>query len=149
MRPLVLLLCVCACGGRLADDNASQNDATSDASPVNPFVGGQHWKGTYYCAQGLTNLDLQIVSTHGDTIDDALFNFDWSGGISGSFHLSGTFDPTTLSATFAPGAWINHPAHWYSVGMAGTVDVSTMSYTGNIADPVHAACGTFSVELAH
>ncbi len=120
---------------------------SSVASAKNPFESGQHWTGTYTCAQGLTSLDLQIVSAHADVVDDALFVFDWSGGVSGSYHLSGTFDPATQHATFTPGAWIAQPQGWYSVGMDGTVDTA-MNYSGNITDPVYALCGTFNVQLS-
>lgn len=158
MRTHLLLVLVVGCGGRLADDAVSQTtDAAPDAAtttdggeasvplPPNPFSPGQHWRGTYTCAQGLTNLDLQIVSTHADIVDDAVFAFDWSGGVSGAYHLSGAFDPATHRTILTPGAWIDQPQGWYSVGMDGIVDLTTMTYAGNIADPTYSSCGTFTV----
>jgi len=109
----------------------------------NPFAGGDHWKGTYTCPQGLTQLDLQIISVSGDDIPEAIFSFDWTtGGVSGAFYMSGTFDPNTWNATLTPGAWITQPSGWFTVGMEGTVDSSTMTYAGNITA---SGCGTFSV----
>ena len=143
------------CGGRIADDSSfgpasnAADDAgiAADTSPLhpsttNPFHPGEDWFGTYTCPQGLTNLDLRIVSSHDDVIDDALFIFDWqAGGTSGSYHMTGTFDGATNTATFTPTAWIVQPGfNWYMVGMAGTVGGNT--YSGNIDGT---SCGTFDV----
>jgi hypothetical protein len=112
-----------------------------DVRPPNPFTPGSEWKGTYFCPQGETDLVLRIVRVHGDTIDDAVFDFDWSGGVSGSFHLRGTYDEPTAHAVFEPGAWISHPSGWYSVGMDGTV-ANEVTYAGTI---VADGCGSFRV----
>jgi hypothetical protein len=120
-------------------------DASMDgfATPLAfPFHPGEHWIGTYTCPQGLTKLDLAIVSTSGNDVTDAVFNFDW-GSVTGSFHLSGTFDPPAHAATFQPGAWIVQPnTNWYTVGMTGTIDETTMTYAGDILGQ---GCGTFSL----
>ena len=114
-----------------------------DAALPNPFVVGDDWTGTYVCAQGVTNLTLHVLAVSGDAIDDAVFDFDWtSGSVTGSYHLSGTYDPTTDHARFAPGAWIAQPAGWFSVGMDGTVDPTTPVYAGHITD---SSCAAFSV----
>lgn len=111
-----------------------------------PFTPGQDWLGTYTCAQGLTSVDLRIVSTHCDVIDDAQFIFDWqTGGVTGSYHMTGTFDPNSGTATFTPAGWIIDPNGMgnlssHMVGMSGSVSGNT--YAGNITD---GACGSFSV----
>lgn len=105
-----------------------------------PFHAGDHWRGTYTCPQGSTALDLVIVSVDGSDITDALFDYDWNG-VTGSFHLSGTFDAESGHATFLDGAWISRPSsEWYSVGLDGTATES--SYAGLI---VGKGCGSFSL----
>ncbi|HVY47575.1 MAG TPA: hypothetical protein VHB21_16915, partial [Minicystis sp.] len=112
------------------------------AAPLpNPFAAGQHWLGTYTCEQGLTELDLRIVAVQGDDIGDGVFAYTW-GDVVGSYHVTGTFEPATASAKFVPGAWIDQPAGWTSVGMLGTVDAAMTTYAGDIT---YAGCGTFSV----
>ena len=161
---LLLLLCLHAagCGGRIRDDADSTQDSvaapaattpaatTPAATPptaIDPFHAGDDWGGTYTCAQGLTKLDLRIVSMHGDVIDDATFDFDWaSGGVRGSYHLSGSFDPATSTATFTPGEWIDYPgamggySSWYAVGISGAA--SDAVFAGDVSNP---ACGTFTL----
>lgn len=143
-RFAALFLVLVGCGGRFADDDAgSDPDASPPTAPsVHPFRPGQDWVGTYTCAQGLTDLDLRIVATDGDTISDALFLFDWkTGGESGSYHMTGTFDPKSGNATFTPKAWIDQPdPSWHMVGMSGAV--VGHRYAGDITD---SECGTFGV----
>ncbi len=145
-----------ACGGRVLDESSSVNQTSAaypgeePPSPVlasNPFHPGDDWDGTYSCAQGLTSLDVRIVATHDDVIDDALFLFDWNGGdVIGSYHLSGTFDPATARAVFTTGAWIDQPGagygftSWFPVGLSGTV--AGTRYQGDIT---HDSCGSFSL----
>jgi hypothetical protein len=134
------------------------------ASPVSanaaqgPFRPGDHWIGTYSCAQGPTRADLQIVSTSANRITDAIFKFDFTPHIAtgvepspvpprtGAFHISGGFDSASLSADLAPGAWIVRPDEsWAAVGMRGRVELATMTFTGAITGP---GCGSFSVQRA-
>ncbi len=169
----LILLAAAACGGRLADDTAisaepgdagqdadqdarmAPDHAVSDAGTMegsapppasgnDPFRPGQDWFGTYTCPQGLTQLDLRIVAMHDDVIDDAEFIFDWTGGNeSGSYSMTGAFDPATGIATFTPSAWISRPGpSWYMVGLSGTATTST--YGGDITSTT---CGAFSVTL--
>ena len=118
-------------------------DGGRPAVAKNPFRPGDHWVGTYTCPQGLTQLDLQIGSTSANDITDAIFGFDFApGAVTGSFHLRGVFDPEALTAVFVAGSWIVRPHGWLTVGMQGTVALSTMTYAGRITYP---ACRSFSV----
>ncbi len=154
LRTCLFVLVMTGCGGRIADDSSFEppppNDdastsveaGTSPPPPPapDPFHPGEDWLGTYTCPQGLTNLNLRIVSMQGDTIDDALFIFDCPGA-SGSYHMTGSFDRETSTATFVPTQWIVQPGpNWYTVGMAGTVRSGT--YAGGITS---ASCGSFTV----
>lgn len=152
------VLLTAACGGRIlqgSDSITSEDDpaaTTPDSRPdageksqaakfTDPFAPGQDWTGTYTCEQGLTDLDLKIVAMHDDTIDDALFDFDWEGGpTTGSYHLSGSFDPSSGIATLTPGNWVDQPSGWISVGMSGPA--SENGFSGNITN---GACTTFSI----
>jgi hypothetical protein len=118
-----------------------------------PFRPGEHWVGTYVCPQGVTKLDLQIVSASAVAVTDAIFKFDYvpppqpgvaPGTRTGAFHLSGAIHPDDLQVELDPGAWIVRPdAGWRTVGMRGSVDVDTMTFAGNISAT---ECGGFSVQ---
>jgi hypothetical protein len=130
--------------------SSANGDAAAAPLPVgvmpspNPFHPGDRWSGTYVCPQGSTELTLVIESVTGEDLD-AEFDFDWvAGQASGSFHLTGTFDPITRRATFEPGAWIVRPGdNWYTVGLDGTVDVAARTYAGAITGP---GCGAFALQ---
>ena len=95
------------------------------------------------CPQGNTNLALVIDAVEGNSIQ-AKFEFEWAPGtVSGSFALSGIWQPSTQRATFTPGVWFVRPgANWFPVGMKGTVDLQRRVYEGLITSP---GCGAFSV----
>jgi len=123
-------------------------DASSDVSDAavstsNPFHAGERWSGFYVCPQGSTNLVLVIDAVQGSSIQ-AKFEFEWGPGtVTGSFVLSGMWQPSTLRATFTPGSWILRPGpNWFPVGMKGTVDPQRRVYEGFITS---AGCGAFSV----
>ena len=158
---------VAACGASTelvvaaSDGPAGARDASADtgvdagstlprdeaSAPIDPFPTGAVWKGTYTCPQGLTALTLTIVDALDDQIRDARFDFDWSGGASGAFHMSGSFDPTTSTAKLVAGAWIVRPSPtWYTVGMHGTVDVTGTRFDGAIDGP---GCSTFLLQRVH
>jgi hypothetical protein len=109
----------------------------------NPFHAGERWSGFYVCPQGNTNLVLVIDEVVGNSIQ-AKFDFEFAPAtLTGSFALSGIWQPATLRATFTPGAWIVRPGpNWFPVGMKGTVDPQRRVYEGSIVSP---GCGAFSL----
>jgi hypothetical protein len=110
----------------------------------NPFHAGDGWKGRYTCPQGLTDVDLQIVSASSSGTVRAIFAYDFRG-VQGSYYLAGTFDGQSRKATFRPEAWIVQPSPgWSMVGMRGVVNLGVCppTYTGSILDP---RCGSFAV----
>jgi hypothetical protein len=123
-------------------DAGSTGDAGASA-PANPFSAGDAWMGTYVCSQGLTRLAVVVESSDADTIR-ARFDFDWAASAAqGSYELTGTFDPTTREAVFAPGAWVSPEIGSQPlVGMDGYVDLGGLTYSGNITGM---DCGAFSV----
>lgn len=101
---------------------------------------GGEWTGWYVCGQGRTNLVLRVTAVRGNRID-AVFDFDFRPRRTrGSFRITGTWDPRTRRITFTPGAWIERPAGWETVGMTGTVRADGSRYEGRIT---HAGCGAF------
>jgi hypothetical protein len=133
----------------LAAPDASFAEASNESSDTalvstpNPFHAGERWAGFYLCPQGNTNLVLVIDRVEGNSIK-ATFDFEWARGTAaGSFALSGIWQPSTLRATFTPGAWIARPGpNWNPVGMKGTVDPKRRVYEGSITSP---GCAAFSV----
>jgi hypothetical protein len=127
-----------------AGDGDDGGDDGGAATPANPFSAGDAWMGTYVCSQGLTNVALVVESIEGASVT-ARFDFDLFGSaITGSYELTGTFDPTTREAVFTPGSWVSQPG-WSSlapVGLDGYVDLGGQTYAGNITGM---DCGAFSV----
>lgn len=141
-----LAVVMAGCGGKVIEESAAPTPKAV-AEPVleqesNPFHAGDEWRGTYTCAQGLTQLELEIVAAHGNVVDDAVFDFDWVDGDSkGSFHMNGTFDPATGKASLERGAWIDDPGpNWLTVSMDG--DAQPTTFTGDVIGP---GCTTFSL----
>lgn len=138
---------VVGCGGRIATDETPGivADPTPQSSVVeeapNPFRAGDDWIGTYTCPQGLTDLDLHVVSVDDDEVT-ATFDFRWND-THGSFELSGRWQPVGARMRFVAGAWIDRPsAKWWTVDMDGTIDATSTVYTGAIT---HEGCGAFSL----
>jgi hypothetical protein len=125
------------------DEASTDGSDTAVVSTSNPFHAGERWSGFYVCPQGNTNLVLVIDEVAGNSIQ-AKFDFEFApAAVTGSFALSGTWQPSTLRATFTPGAWIARPGpNWYPVGMKGTVDLRRRVYEGSIVSP---GCGAFSL----
>ncbi|MBX3268697.1 MAG: protein kinase [Sandaracinaceae bacterium] len=110
------------------------------APPPIPFRAGQRWRGTYQCAQGHTQLTLSIRAVTGRRVA-AIFRFQHATA-RGAYHLAGDYQPATRRLALSPGAWIERPPNYETVGMDGAVDPSGRLYAGRITNP---ACGAFRV----
>jgi len=134
-------------------DAGSQPETGSNASGA-AFARGQVWRGRYLCAQGPTNLELDILgvssdaaSSGGGEVDkvSAIFSFNFNDGAAeGAFYLGGTYNLDERSATLSAQQWIKRPPGYFGVGMTGQVSADGRSYSGTIAGP---GCGAFSVQL--
>ncbi|MGO8998269.1 MAG: hypothetical protein ACLQVI_33535 [Polyangiaceae bacterium] len=125
-------------------DTASGYDRDGIANEVatpNPFRVGDRWVGSYTCAQGPTAMTLVVTDVTGYAVY-ATFDFP-AGQASGSFVINGRFDPTTHTATFRPAGWVVRPGEsWSTVGMRGTVDLTSRTYSGSITT---SGCGAFAL----
>jgi hypothetical protein len=152
-------------GNKLAQENLSKLERRAEeaassrfADPQStdrrsPFAPGQTWVGTYTCAQGLTNLSLQIVnigpvggSNRGGQVAevDAVFAFSGLRLPSGSFRLAGRVSSQNGVAAFTPTAWIQRPPGYQPVGMRGSFSPDWRRFSGKIEHP---GCGGFDVRL--
>jgi hypothetical protein len=119
-------------------DSAPQPDAGDDA----PFRAGELWRGTYLCAQGVTELQLHIERVDGLDIG-ALFEFAHTdSGASGEFEMSGAYKSPTRRLRLVAGKWLSQPPGYVAVDMEGRVSPDGRSYSGRITTP---GCGEFSV----
>lgn len=99
---------------------------------ANPFRRGDAWRGSYVCSQGPTSMVLRITGVRGNRID-ATFDFDHRPSrTSGSFRMSGRFEPSTRRLVLNPRQWIRQPPGWRTVGMSGRVDPGGRTYGGRI-----------------
>lgn len=111
-------------------------------TPGMPLAVGQDWSGKYTCAQGETLAIVHIERVEGVRIHGAfLFRHPLSGA-AGSYDVSGTYEPATGRISFEPGAWIERPDGYVSVGFTAIVGQRTMK--GRVDHP---DCGLVSLEL--
>jgi hypothetical protein len=97
-------------------------------------IGGTY-AGYYQCAV-TRNLDLQVTDLGGGRIS-AIFYFPMPGGMpgrsaSGSYSMSGTYNPRNGQFRLEPQQWINRPQGFNMIGLAGAFDPRTRRLTGNI-----------------
>lgn len=117
-------------------------DHPEPSAPANPFAEARTWVGSYHCPQGRTELTLRITGVRGSTVR-AVFEFNHPpSGAAGSYMMSGRFDKSGNHIVFEPGAWIDQPENYVSVGMDGSVSRESMAFTGIMTHP---DCGTFSL----
>ena len=104
------------------------------------------WEGTYFCNQGLTNLNL-IISTENSSTLNATFNFythESNSGIpSGSFRMSGFYDEETKKLDLKATDWINQPPGYVMVDLSGNLSKQGNEISGNVNGT---KCSTFSVK---
>lgn len=112
---------------------------------THPFEVARTWVGSYHCPQGRTDLRLRITDVRGSQAR-AVFEFHHQdSGAAGSYMMIGRVDRAGSRVVFEPGAWIEQPDGYSSVGMDGNVSHDSMSFTGAMTHP---DCGTFSLRAA-
>jgi len=122
---------------------AAPASALSTAARRAPFASGQTWSGAYVCTQGETALQLHVTAVdHGKV--DAIFEFD-HGATHGTFRMRGTYDDGRQALDLTPGAWIDRPGNYMTVGMQGHVAPDGRTYGGGITGAV--GCTTFALSL--
>lgn len=107
-----------------------------------PFKPREVWKGTYVCGQGSTDVSIRVFEESvGDKPVKALFDFDFGQGkAAGRFFLAGGYDAANRGMTFTPGAWLERPANYGTVGMKGELSLDKTIFAGKMLDP---RCGAF------
>ncbi|ASR34187.1 hypothetical protein BAY61_03345 [Prauserella marina] len=124
----------------------SSSSLTSQTSPgaaeidLASLVGT--WKGSYFCSQGETGLELEVSPPEGDTVS-AVFTFSpVEGGPaaeSGSFSMIGRNTPSGF--VFQQDEWIDQPGNYVMVDL-GIASVSGDTMEGRVAG---AGCSDFSL----
>lgn len=112
-------------------------------APETPFAPTQAWVGTYLCGQGRTAVTLRIEGVVARTVN-AIFDFQVPNGTTGSFRMSGPYDPATRKLNLKAGAWIKQPPNYETVNMDGVVSPDGSTYSGRMLNP---RCSTFNVRL--
>ena len=101
------------------------------------------WNGDYVCAQGLTNLELEVSGASDDLI--AIFRFSEHhtnpGVPSGSYSLTGSLD-CSGNLVLEPEAWIDDPGNYKMVGLEGMLSTDGKTLSGEVAST---DCETFEV----
>jgi hypothetical protein len=103
---------------------------TRPPAGASPLAGT--WTGQYKCSQGLTSARLQLNEPAGGEVDGTFAFFAHPSNPrvpSGTFKVTGTYDPGSGTVTIAPGNWIDRPAGYSAAKMVGKVSLGdgTMS----------------------
>jgi hypothetical protein len=78
-----------------------------------------------------------------DNTVDAVFAFlHAESGASGSYQVSGWYDPKRRQLAMLSGAWIRQPPGYRSVDLSGTVSADGSTFAGSIPA---SSCSTFTV----
>lgn len=104
------------------------------------------WKGTYTCAQGLTNLILSLYSKDGANVK-GIFTFLLGDGASmsvlGSFRMNGTYDSRSGRLEMNGAEWDEKPSEYQLVNLSGNVNAGR-SISGRVSGAPN--CTTFQIE---
>jgi hypothetical protein len=91
------------------------------------------WEGRYSCAQGQTGASLKITSVSKDAVKGVFTFFAPPHNpdiASGSYEVSGPYDPETGRMVLAPGKWIKHPKDYFSTTILGQLDPMNEYFRG-------------------
>ncbi len=112
----------------------------SDTAPDWKWTVGDRWRGYYVCAQGETDLQLQLVDINPS--NQALgFRLDFqTAEVKGSYRLSGKPDDADGNLKLTPEGWIEPVDGYIMVGMEGKLSADGSTYAGRIT---HESCGEF------
>jgi hypothetical protein len=131
----------------ISNNTSAGNSAAGGAgeSPrVHALTG--NWRGTYLCAQGLTNLRLSIFQSNATEVA-AIFAFSANASNpsvpSGSYNMTGTYDSQTNRVTLRATSWISQPADYLTVDLAGFLSPEKTRISG---DMQNSGCGMFELE---
>jgi hypothetical protein len=96
--------------------------------------------GRYLCAQGWTDLELELRSTGANTVE-AVFDFHFAPrGVRGRYSMRGTRSAAG-QIDLVPVAWIERPENYIMVAMRGRIGADGV-FRGRIQHP---SCGEFVV----
>jgi hypothetical protein len=99
--------------------------------------------GDYDCTQGNTGMSLHIMDVRGHVVR-AIFDFVHApSGASGSYVITGSFDPETRHVRFEPSKWIVKPNDYIMVPMSGEISTDNSLFAGKIDFP---GCGAFQLK---
>jgi hypothetical protein len=107
------------------------------------------WEGTYNCAQGVTNLRLEILQSNTNEIN-AVFNFYGQEGdnsaTSGSFKMAGTYDHSTKQVSLVGYEWIQSPGGYTTVDLIGTILQENQGSPKMSGTIIGYGCTTFTLD---
>lgn len=122
-----------------AGDSPPPPPSRRSPAPRTQTPGGR-MVGRYLCAQGWTDLVLELRSTGANTVE-AVFDFHFAPlGVRGRYTMRGTRGASG-QLDLVPVAWIARPENYIMVGMRGRIGADGV-FRGRIQHP---SCGEFVV----
>ena len=98
-----------------------------------PFVVGDTWTGTYNCGAN-NKMELKVTAVAGNHVN-GVFDFKMHNRKTGSFTVSGTYEPATKHILLNAGTWIEQPKGVETLNLDGVVGDDKHSYTGKVTGP--------------
>lgn len=130
-----------------APSSPSLPPPVDDASPVGAGPGNVagRWVGSYTCAQGLTNVTLELAHNRTNGEISGSFRFGPSSQNPeiphGVFRVAGFLDPRNGKFSLTPQAWISQPPGYIMVGFEGWLAGNTI--TGSVLGAPQ--CSSFQI----
>lgn len=104
------------------------------------FAHADEYSGWYICSQGKTSLNLSIKRS--GTIAEGVFHFD-TGNKTGSFKMSGDYNPANQTIELKGTEWINQPSGFELVDLSGKFENDDTIIKGTVNHP---SCTIFEVK---
>lgn len=123
-------------------NTAATTPALETNAPAPGLIANGVWRGAYDCAQGTTGLTLSIAGTSSRALE-AKFSFSvGQGGITGAYHMTGTYNEADRTLVLRPSTWISQPPGYHMVGLTARLSPDGNKLSGRIED---AGCGALNV----
>jgi hypothetical protein len=125
---------------------SDEQDSLAATLPPSRTALRGHWEGEYQCQWDTIGFTLDITDEYADAVDgiDAIFSFFPVQGApsspSGSFAMSGDYDPEDGTIVLKSGDWIERPLGLQRHDLAGRAEIGGGSISGRLETP---GCGDF------
>lgn len=123
-----------------AGEDAGDGSAAVRRPSTAPLKEGDVFRGTSYCRIGAVTVVLHVIELDGDEVRGNVDISSQRGGARGSYHVSGSYAPTTHHVKLEGGDWIDESDELEAADLEGTLTAS-----GFQARLAMSGCGSISL----